>query len=174
MARFNLPSARDTTSAAGGLGDVYNLLSSALGQVTAANRSPDAQAADLSASGTLIPASIQGNNERMSYISTQKERLSVLMKALDTEAKNISSTSTEETAFRGQDVESNQNSMGRSRSEVSFDRVERDEVEGDERPAHGRTKSGGWMPWTWKSTEETSTAGPEPEKAISSGTDIGK
>jgi receptor expression-enhancing protein 1/2/3/4 len=177
LARFNLPSARDTTLAAGGLGDFYGLLSSAVGQVTATNRSQDAQAADLSASGTLIPASIQGDSERISYIATQRERLSVLMKALDTEASNISSTSpggTRSTTPRGQGTERDENSVGRSRSEVSFDRVERDEVEGDERPTRVRTKSGGWMPWNWKGAEGPSTAGKESEKAIASGTDIGK
>ena len=176
LARFNLPSARDAASAAGGFGDFYGLLSSAVGQATAANRSRDAQAADLSASGTLIPPSIQGNDERMTYIATQKERLSVLMKALDTEASNLSAMdAVEKSTIRGLDTESNENSMGRSRSEVSFDRVERDEVEGDERPEHMRTKSGGWMPWNWNGAESPpSNVSKEPEKAIASGTDIGK
>jgi len=114
LARFSLPSARfggnwnQGGGAAGPAGvgspDVYGFLSSALSAVTAsytgAGAAPAADqglgnnhaAAGVNAPGAwtnLIPEYIRGPAARMSFLQAQRERLNILLSALDTEASRL-------------------------------------------------------------------------------------
>ncbi|OCL11463.1 hypothetical protein AOQ84DRAFT_361486 [Glonium stellatum] len=134
FSRFNMPSARGDT-------DFYGLVTQALSGATGAYGSREAQVENLSASGTLIPPGIEGNEERLSYLATQRQRLMVLLQAFDREQVNLMDE-------RG---ESRGEGLAKSRSEAEFDRIEREEVE-KERGMGSRThsqQSPGWMPWNW-------------------------
>ncbi|KAI9846794.1 MAG: hypothetical protein M1837_003643 [Sclerophora amabilis] len=181
LARFNLPSARNGPVGGGTASDFYALLASTLGQTlssgSSASANPDAQAATLSASGTLIPPSIRGRDARMSYISAQRERLGVLMRALDKEATSLISplpsgpsgdgvfsaghaTTTLPGALSGESDE--YGTMGRGlqsrKSEMDFEKVERDEIAGgDGNGNRGETTEGGWMPWNWGGSKRPAT-----------------
>ncbi|KAI9888890.1 MAG: hypothetical protein M1814_006179 [Vezdaea aestivalis] len=154
LARFNLPGA----APAGG--DVYGLFAAALGQLSAVGggisrgEAGNEAAEGLSASGMLIPPGIRGKDDKREYIAAQREKLGVLMRALDREAVSLETEGDE---------------LGRSRSEVSFDRVERDEVgEGDDGSitpgAQKRTASGGWISWGWGAGEKGSSTGVDLQK----------
>lgn len=96
IARFNLPSARPTFPGTGGAtssaADFYSLLASAVTAATS-GQAATSKATDLSNSGTLIPPSLQASSERLSFISAQRERLSILLSALDKEASNLQTQS---------------------------------------------------------------------------------
>lgn len=110
LARFSLPAARWTAATAGAAGaDFYNLLAGAVAAATSsaagtstsggasgtAATSADA-AKDLSASGTLIPPSIRGTAERASFVAAQRERLAILLSALDREARQLDASRQQE------------------------------------------------------------------------------
>lgn len=141
MDRFAMPSARQgwVAAAAGGTAtttsDIFGLIGKALQQ----NTSPDsntreAQAEDLSQSGTLIPPSLSGE-ERTDFITTQRERLRTLMQAFDYEANNpdapaVSSgrspaprqpSSRKSYLARPDDASYGYGSMHKSRSESEFE-----------------------------------------------------
>ena len=94
IARFNLPSARPAfpanavSGATSSAADFYSLLASAVSAATSPNPAtgPSNKAThDLSNSGTLIPPTIHGE-DRLTFIAAQRERLSILLSALDKEA----------------------------------------------------------------------------------------
>ncbi|KAI9758880.1 MAG: biotin holocarboxylase synthetase [Chaenotheca gracillima] len=188
FARFNLPSMRDGPASAGGAAsDFYALLSSAMGQATttfpsSSATATEAQAASLSASGTLIPSSIRGRDARMSYISTQRERLGVLMRALDREASTLSTgpSSGTDTSPPGPLFAENEHgsALEKSRSEADFEKVERDEISA---AAEGKTghpatpQAGGWMPWNWSGSPKATQSNdqdPSAAKAKTTGADV--
>jgi len=140
MSRFNMPSARADT-------DFYGLVTQALSGATGSFGTREAQAEELSASGTLIPPGLN-DDERLSYLATNRNRLMVLLQAFDREQGNLME---EREGDRGYAP------LAKSRSEAEFDRIEREEVVRDSsgsRPPSGyRTVSGqqgGWMPWNWQ------------------------
>ncbi|KAF2797405.1 hypothetical protein K505DRAFT_322601 [Melanomma pulvis-pyrius CBS 109.77] len=152
MSRFNMPSAR-------GSNDLYSLMNQALsgaGALYGGNR--DAQASELSRSSTLVPDSIRSNDDRLSYVTTQRERLATLLQAFDHEQDNLRSQreSGGSRYYEGSRSGSS-GGLSKSRSEAEFDRIERDEV-GQDRPPYPvtppaldrRTSQGGWMPWNWQ------------------------
>jgi len=168
MARFNMPATRPSFpgSAVGTGIDFNSLLASAIAATTARGSSPNTAARELSDSGMLIPPNLQGNEDKMSFITAQRERLSVLMAALDTEARNIVSGSPRPTsmsfdggeASTSKDVDESTNArrlsglsgLSKSRSEADFEKIERDEEsESPQRPAQDRSSSGSWLPWAW-------------------------
>ena len=103
LARFTLPQARWSGGGAGSTGqEFYNLLAGAVSAATAtvsnaagggASSSSGAaggeSAANMSASGTLIPPNIRGASEKMSFIAAQRERLNIVLSALDREAQQL-------------------------------------------------------------------------------------
>lgn len=102
LARFSVPAARWGSvggSAAGAGQDFYNLLAGAVSAATGVSALGTAGAgayggssrggADMSASGTLIPDNIRGADEKISFIASQKEKLAVLLSALDREGKEL-------------------------------------------------------------------------------------
>ncbi|KAI4144764.1 MAG: hypothetical protein L6R39_004048 [Caloplaca ligustica] len=146
LSRFNLPSARQGFTAPAG--DFYGLLTAAIGQVSASGGSRDAQVEEMTRSGVLIPRDITDNAEKMTFLATQRERLRMLLTALDKEASDLSNEEMIE-----KDVERRLGEglgdeyMKRSRSEAEFDTIDDEEELGSEK--QGKAASGGWMPWNW-------------------------
>lgn len=149
MTRFNMPSAR-------GSDNLYGLVNQALSGASAlytGNR--DAQAAELSRSANIIPDNIRNNDDRLNYVSSQRERLMTLLQAFDREADNVRAQ-----REGGSRYHEGSGGLSKSRSEAEFDRIEVDEassVLGSERPpypltppAFNRSTSSGWMPWNWQ------------------------
>lgn len=153
LSRFNLPSARQGLAAPAG--DFYGLLTTALGQVgstSGGGQSREAQAEELmSRSGTLIPQGLTSTSEKISFLATQRERLSLLLTALDKEASGL-----EKEDFIQQDVEMRlrtpphyqhgQEELKKSKSEAEFETVESEEWSGA-RLASGAGGLGKWLPW---------------------------
>jgi receptor expression-enhancing protein 1/2/3/4 len=160
LSRFNLPTARDGLAAPAG--DFVGLLASALQMTTSSGASREVQAEDLSASGTLIPADIHSNEERMNYVSTQRERLRVLLQAFDNEAFNLASAPADMAREKSSD------NLSKSRSEADFDKIEKEEIHGAGKPAQA-----GWMPWNWTPAKAASVASALENTARASGVDLG-
>ncbi|KAL8868714.1 MAG: hypothetical protein Q9174_004807 [Haloplaca sp. 1 TL-2023] len=156
LSRFNLPSARQGLAAPAG--DFYGLLSAAIGHVAVGAASRDDQVEAMSRSGTLVPSNITDNVEKMTFLATQREKLRMLLTALDKEAKDISN---EEMIL--QDVErrlepgNRGDDLKKSRSEADFDTIDDKEELGSVKV--GNTAGSGWMPWNWgQSSREASSA----------------
>ncbi|RDL41796.1 Protein YOP1 [Venustampulla echinocandica] len=155
MARFNLPSARASMPANPVIGatntanDFYALLASAVSAAT--SRDPTAtdpsEARDFSNSQTLIPPTVQGE-ERLSFIAAQRERLSIILSALDKEANTLQT---------GDDSPRRPVSVLSSRkSEGDFEKIDAESGAEDGSPHARREASGGsWMPWSWGVKPET-------------------
>ncbi|KAI9700830.1 MAG: hypothetical protein M1836_002199 [Candelina mexicana] len=168
--RFNLPSAREGLAAPAG--DFYGLLSAAL-ELGGGERG---KVEEMGRSGMLIPKGIEGHEERMSYIATQRDKLRILLQALDQEASNISTNSGEAAGGEGPGKRNitpvyGGGGLNKSKSESEFERVEHDEV-GDKQGK--RAASGGWMPWNWNTRPATTTTRSkgEQERATTSGADV--
>ena len=164
LARFNLPSASPGADAGAGVGtgasgggDFYSMLAGALQQAVSMGGSTDGSARDrpddLADSGNLVPPTMTSPEDRMGYITLQRERLRVLLRAFDKEAYNISS---EEVQKGKAHRLANERAEGmRSRgSEADFEKVS-----WEEEPEHvplpmspGEKAGGGWMGWLWSSS----------------------
>ncbi|KAF2872075.1 TB2/DP1, HVA22 family-domain-containing protein [Massariosphaeria phaeospora] len=147
MSRFNMPAAR-------GNNDLYSLVNQALSGASAlygaGNR--DAQAAELSRSSTLVPDNIRNNDDRISYVASQRERLETLLQAFDREQDNL-----RQKRDGGSRYYESGGGLSKSRSEAEFDTIERDEIGSEQRPPYpmtppalDRRASSGWMPWNWQ------------------------
>jgi receptor expression-enhancing protein 1/2/3/4 len=185
MSRFQMPAAR-------GSNDLYGLVNQALSGASAlyGAGNKDAQASDLSrAASNLVPDTIRNNDDRLNYVTSQRQRLESLLQAFDREQDNIRSQQSGGNRYH-QDSNSRASSSGnlsRNKSEAEFDRIERDELSGGaERPPYpltpppmGRRTSSGWMPWNWQRpappAEDPLAYGREPgeSRARTSGFDLG-
>ncbi|KAL8861496.1 MAG: hypothetical protein Q9178_002020 [Gyalolechia marmorata] len=145
LSRFNLPSARQGLAAPAG--DFYGLLSAAIGHVGAAGGNRAVQVEEMSRSGTLIPKDITDNAEKMSFLATQRERLRVLLTALDKEASDLSNEEVIQKDIERRLGESPTEDLKKSRSEADFDTIDDQDEIGSEK--QGKTAAGGWMPWNW-------------------------
>ncbi len=172
LSRFNLPSARQGFAAPAG--DFYGLLSAALGHVTAAglggNR--EAQAEEMmSRSRTLIPQGLTSTADKMTFLATQRERLRILLTALDKEATGLEK---DERIQRDVDrrlsaPEPSEDGLKKSKSEAEFETVEKEDWNG-ERSDGG---VGNWMPWgLWRAQSRKSVR--EGDSGTSSGVDAGE
>jgi receptor expression-enhancing protein 1/2/3/4 len=156
LSRFNLPSARDGLAAPAG--DFYGLLGATLAQATKSGASREAQVEEMSASGTLIPPHMTSSTEKIHYISAQRDRLRVLLSALDKEANSLSVD--ERIAA---DVEKRIGAAGpedglkKSKSEAEFDTIDRHEAGSGGDKQDEKSASGGWMPWNWGAKLATSS-----------------
>lgn len=170
MARFNLPSARPAfpSTATSTATDFYTLLASAVTAATSrdpAVSSPN-QTRDLSNSGTLIPPTVHGE-DRLSFIAAQRERLAILLSALDKEANNLQSQNVKPSTPRhvpsmffdgsGESEEgsaerpkSAMSGLSSRKSEADFEKIDAEsgteEVESNKRR---QTSGGSWLPWSW-------------------------
>ncbi|KAF2133506.1 hypothetical protein P153DRAFT_332368 [Dothidotthia symphoricarpi CBS 119687] len=164
MSRFQMPAAR-------GGNDIYGMVNQALSGASAmygANK--DAQAADLSRNTRLVPDSIRNNDDRLSYVASQRERLETVLKALDREHESIRTQQTGGNKYHESPNLSRASSslgsgrLSRNRSEAEFDTIERDELtpgSASDRPPYpltpppmGRRTSSGWMPWNWPRAQQ--------------------
>jgi receptor expression-enhancing protein 1/2/3/4 len=145
MSRLNMPAAR-------GSDNLYSLVNQALSGASALYApNQSAQASEISRSANIIPANIRNNDDRLDYVSSQRERLQTLLKAFDQEADNVRAARLSGSRYH------DSGNLSRNRSEADFDRIERDEVGGQDRPPYpltppalGRRESSGWMPWNWQ------------------------
>ena len=156
LSRFAIPAARAGVVAPAS--DFYGMLSGAVAAATASGsagtKSREAQVDQLSR-GTLIPEHVNSNAEKMNFITSQRDKLGVLMQALDKEQQNL------DLAYgplpggeRSLDAD-----LKKNRSDQSFDTIEHAEVgRADQQKAPGagvgagagaRKTTGGWMPSGW-------------------------
>jgi receptor expression-enhancing protein 1/2/3/4 len=169
LARFNLPAARPAVVS--GLGgatstatEFYSLLASAVNAASSSHpAATPSQARDLSNSGTLIPPNVHGD-ERLSFISAQRDRLSFLLSALDKEASNVQTRSPRlsTSAADGEALERTKSAMSSRKSETDFEKIEaesgaEDELIGGKKiPRASQGSSGSWLPWGWGGKPESS------------------
>ena len=162
LSRFNLPSARQGLAAPAG--DFYGLLSATMGQLgSAAGGSREAQVESMSRS--VIPEGMTSNAEKMTFLSTQRERLRILLTALDKEASEISQEEmiekdVDRRMAGGMDAASDHS--GKSRSGTPFERIEKDE-------ANEKASGGSWMPWNYFAKQAPKEAGPGASSAVGNG-----
>ncbi|KAL6718419.1 hypothetical protein ACLMJK_004508 [Lecanora helva] len=177
LSRFNLPSAREGRAAPAG--DFYGLLSAAVGSISASAGSSnrETQAEDLSRSGTLIPQGMTSATEKMDFLSTQRERLKVLLSALDKEAGELGTEHAIE-----KDVESRmmgtRDGLRKSKSEAEFEEIGKEEFKGEKGKESSKTNgaSGGWLSsWGWGGASTASAPKKDKEGSVekASGRDSG-
>ena len=164
LSRFNLPSARQGLAAPAG--DVYGLLSAALGSISAGSgASREAQAEDLSRSGMLIPQGMTKTSEKMTFLATQREKLRVLLSALDKEASDLGTEAAiEKDVERRMAGQPRGDGLRKSKSEAEFEEIGEEELKGEK---DGKATAGGWMPWNWSPKADKG------DKATASGVDAG-
>ncbi|KAF3761672.1 hypothetical protein M406DRAFT_295360 [Cryphonectria parasitica EP155] len=184
LERFQLPQARWPGATGSASQDFYNFLTSAVAAASgsgsggatreeaadgATSSSADISgvgafpAGDMTASGTLVPPTIRGNVDKMSFLAAQRERLNLVLGALDREAAALQSSST-----AAQDVSldsgtdrpptsaSGRSGLSKSRSEVDFEKIEAESGAEDNAPEEGESarptpaaSGSSWMPWGW-------------------------
>ena len=149
LSQFNLPSARQGLAAPAG--DFYSLLSSAIGTLNStAGRSREAQAEDLSRSGTLIPEGMTSTTEKMTFLTQQREHLRVLLSALDKQASDLGQEAAiEKDVDRRLTGAQLGEGLKQVRSTTPFEEIGRDEGG----PEGKVGAAGSWIPWGWGSKE---------------------
>lgn len=154
--------------------DFYALLASAVSAAT--SRDPlmsSNQARDLSNSGTLIPPTVHGT-DRLSFIAAQRERLSILLTALDKEASTLQSEVEKPSprsipnmffdggsGSEGEAAGTPLSGLSTRKSELDFEKIDAEsgteETENNRRQvSRGQTASGSWLPWSWGAKNEHS------------------
>ncbi|EFE42842.1 HVA22 domain membrane protein [Trichophyton verrucosum HKI 0517] len=134
FSRFNLPSvgagaAPGAGGASGGYGapDFVSMIGSVLGGAGGAAKSPDAQAAELSASGRLLPRHVASapRSEQAAYIASQRDHLRVLLSAYDREFGSLSSGA----GVPDESVGGFESSgLRKNRSDNSFENIEHEDL----------------------------------------------
>lgn len=181
MSRFQMPQAR-------GSNDLYGLINQALSGASAmyGDANKDAQAANVARTANLVPDNIRNNDDRLHYVTSQRQRLETLLQAFDREQDNIrSQQSGGKRYYEDNSRASSSGNLSRNKSDLEFDRIDRDEIT-SERPPYpltppplGRRTSSGWMPWNWQrqqaAPEDPLAYGKEPgqPRARASGFDLG-
>ena len=139
LARFSVPAAQWASNNAGTAGhEFYNLLAGAVSAATG-GLSTSAKS-DVTARGTLIPENIGGAQEKISFIAAQRERLALMMGALDREAAALQNEEQRKASEQsrkhgslsldGQDPSrppsgySVGSRLSKSRSEVDFEKID--------------------------------------------------
>lgn len=201
--RFQLPQARWPTNTGATGADFYNFLASAVNAATSAatgtgtgtgatspatNKENEAGLAsstgpgigafpsgDMTASGTLVPPSIRDNADKMTFLAAQRERLNLVLSALDREAAQLrsaglspaqditldvgqASASASATGDRPATSHSGKSlgGLSKSRSEADFEKIEAESGAEDNaaqdsesaRPTPAAS-GGSWLPWGW-------------------------
>lgn len=172
LSRFSIPSAGSAGVGIGNTGnDFYNLLASAVSAATSASRLGSGSSnRNMTESGTLIPPHLRGSAEKMNFIAAQRERLNIVMNALDREAQEIQrggppggfgaeshENEDDEPTQRPPSGLSMFSALSKSRSETDFEKVEAESGTEDDLNLRRRHVSspnaagGSWMPWGWGS-----------------------
>jgi receptor expression-enhancing protein 1/2/3/4 len=187
LARFKLPTpwpAYTGASADQAVGDFYGFVASVLSAAagasgaggaantsTAGHKGQDGEADMASSSATFVPDSVRGASARMSFLQAQRERLTMVLSALDREATELQSKegvsgdgspSDERLLARSLSEQSGKDGLAKSRSEADFEKLEAESgAEEMEEPAtlrrRGGTPSGGgsWMPFWGRASSDT-------------------
>ncbi|KAL7919332.1 TB2/DP1, HVA22 family domain-containing protein [Trichoderma austrokoningii] len=160
LARFNIPAAA-RPAAPGNVGsDLFGLLAGAVAAATGSGARNEAGAA------SVVPSHIQDSNERMTFIASQRDRLNVLLTALDREAAQLQRDGQTQSRSRSRHMDSDEDvtqrppsglsgwsGLSKSRSETDFEKIDAESGAEDEsnlrrRHAGGDADAGGsWMPW---------------------------
>ena len=181
FSRFNLPAARQGLGSptATAVGDFYGLLGAAFEHMGAGGGrggvSREAQVEEMSRSGTLVPPGLTSAAEKMTFLATQRERLKLLLTALDKQASELSQDETIERDVEirlraaGAATPSAHEGLKKSKSEAEFEAIEREEW-GSEKPATmnsgdgdqrgpntspSTASGGGWIPWSLWGSHKT-------------------
>ncbi|KAI1456997.1 TB2/DP1, HVA22 family-domain-containing protein [Annulohypoxylon moriforme] len=198
LARFSVPAARwaaNNTDASGGA-NFYNMLAGAVGAAASSFAPPSGN--QEASTATLIPESIGGADDKINFIAAQKEKLALMMGALDKEARQLEERKAAEQAKRdlrpssmsldGQEGSrppsghSVWSGLSKSRSEVDFEKIDAEsgaeEDEGTLRrrgpagePSPGSARSGwSFLGWGTVGTGQVQGQGAgEPDAGRSSG-----
>lgn len=196
--RFQLPQARWPANSGSAGQDFYNFLTSAVSAATGTNGTekesaepsslfpggaPGAgvgafPAGDMTASGTLVPPSIREDAAKMSFLAAQRDRLNLVLTALDREAAALRSASPGPASPGAQGINldsvqpmsmssstsvdrpatsaSGKSGLSKSRSEADFEKIEA-ESDAENNPAQNSESArptpaataGSWVPWGW-------------------------
>ncbi|KAI0887856.1 TB2/DP1, HVA22 family-domain-containing protein [Annulohypoxylon maeteangense] len=196
LARFSVPAARwaaNNTDASGGP-NFYNMLAGAVGAAASSFAPPSGN--QEASTATLIPENIGGAEDKINFIVAQKEKLALMMGALDKEARQLEERKAADQAKKelrpssmsldGQDSSrppsghSVWSGLSKSRSEVDFEKIDAEsgaeEDEGTLRrrgtvgePSPGSTRSG-WSFLGWGTVGTGQAPGTsEPDTGRSSG-----
>lgn len=140
LARFSVP-----TRVANSGSDFYGLLANAVAAATSVGRSTNP---DMTASGTLIPADLKDSGEKMSFIAAQRERLNIVLQALDREAQELQrSGSGNRAASVNMDGDAG-HVLTTSRSEADFEKIDAPSgTEEDSAVRRRNVASGSWLPF---------------------------
>ncbi|KAI2608037.1 TB2/DP1, HVA22 family-domain-containing protein [Hypoxylon sp. NC1633] len=204
LARFSVPAARWAAGNAGTAGqDFYNLLAGAVGARVAggpSSTSTTAAGASSSTGTALIPDSIGGADEKMTFIAAQKERLAFMMGALDREARQLEKTEEERKAAEqarkdlrpgsmsldGQQEASTSrppsghsvwSGLSKSRSEVDFEKIDAESGEEEDSSVRRRAPAAEQAPgvgrggWSFLGWGTVGTGQPQTESGQSTGVD---
>ena len=140
----------------------------------------DAQISALSSEANLIPPSLKSVSDRAAFVKQQRERVRVLLGALDKEAINLDTQHELERR-----IGSGPGGLNKSRSEVNFEVVERpssrdihsDDSTGKNKPAKSSWLSG-WWPAAGEKAIDGSVSAPDSapkageQRAFSSGVEL--
>ncbi|KAI9900504.1 hypothetical protein N3K66_004766 [Trichothecium roseum] len=167
LARFSVPTVKWASAATGANPgtDFYNMLAGAVSAATGVA----ARGSNMTATGSnLIPPNLRDSGEKMTFISAQRERLNVLLSALDNEARELQKqeatrgggghhTDDEEPTQRPPSGLSAWSGLSKSRSETDFEKIDANSASEDENtlrrrnPSSAGSTGGGWMTWPWGS-----------------------
>ncbi|KAK2602012.1 hypothetical protein QQS21_004438 [Conoideocrella luteorostrata] len=184
LSRFSVPTTRWAGAANTG-NEFYNLLAHAVSAATnAGGFAGGSNGQNMTDSATLIPPHLRGSAERMNFIAAQRERLNIVLGALDREAQQIQRDGHDGSrslapggfasgsgAHDADDSETTQrppsglsmfSALSKSRSETDFEKVEAESGAEEElnlrrRHASSGMSGGSWMPWGWGTGAEGST-----------------
>ncbi|KAI1472725.1 TB2/DP1, HVA22 family-domain-containing protein [Daldinia caldariorum] len=150
LARFSVPAARWASNNTGTAGhDFFNLLANAVGGPSAAaaaasgSRTPGgsaipAKADPMISAASLIPGTFGGAEEKMTFIAAQREKLALMMGALDREARQLQISEEERKRTGSMNLDGQEggaisrppsghsvwSGLSKSRSEVDFEKID--------------------------------------------------
>lgn len=159
LARFNIPAAARPSAPSNVGSDLFGLLAGAVAAATGSGARNEAGAA------SVVPSHIQDSNERMTFIASQRDRLNVLLTALDREAAQLQRDGQTQSRSRSRHMDSDEDvtqrppsglsgwsGLSKSRSETDFEKIDAESGAEDEsnlrrRHAGGDDAGGSWMSW---------------------------
>ncbi|EED18548.1 HVA22 domain membrane protein [Talaromyces stipitatus ATCC 10500] len=154
LSRFNLPSPANVApgAAAGSGADWFSMVTSALGAVTSTTiaqpQSREAQVEQLSASGVLNTEQYRhlSRSQKARLYSSQRERLEVLVSALEKEESKLHVTpgSSEDASDDDLAYGSGPAGLRKNASEHSFDQIDDDDLTGSRYTSNEAATGGGW------------------------------
>ncbi|KAL7898090.1 TB2/DP1, HVA22 family domain-containing protein [Trichoderma sp. SZMC 28014] len=159
LARFNIPAAARPAAPSNVGSDLFGLLAGAVAAATGSGARNEVGAA------SVVPSHIQDSNERMTFIASQRDRLNVLLTALDREAAQLQRDGQTQSRSRSRHMDSDEDvtqrppsglsgwsGLSKSRSETDFEKIDAESGAEDEsnlrrRHAGGDDAGGSWMSW---------------------------